>query len=104
MKKRIKDAQDLLKDYKGRDYTFGIDCLGVLGSYVSEFGNSTLLIISSSDWAKTLRKKIVNILNKSGIKILEEVDTATPNTPVEDVSRLADIIKKILEGNYETEN
>ena len=94
MKKRIKDAQDLLKDYKGRDYTFGIDCLGILGSYVKEFGNSTLLIISSSDWAKSLRKKIVNILNKSGIKILEEVDTAAPNTPVEDVSRLADIIKK----------
>ena len=94
MKQRIKDAQDLLKDYKGRDYTFGIDCLGILGSYVREFGNSTLLIISSSDWAKSLRKKIVNILNKSGIKILEEVDTAAPNTPVEDVSRLADIIKK----------
>ena len=94
MKQRIKDAQDLLKDYKGRDYTFGIDCLGILGSYVREFGNSTLFVMSGSDWAKSLRKKIVNILNKSGIKILEEVDTAAPNTPVEDVSRLADIIKK----------
>ena len=94
MKKRIKDAQDLLKDYKGRDYTFGIDCLGILGSYVREFGNSTLFVMSGSDWAKALRKKIVNILNKSGIKILEEVDTAAPNTPVEDVTLLADIIKK----------
>jgi len=94
MKKRIKDAQDLLKDHKGRNYTFGIDCLGILGSYVREFGNSTLLVISGSDWAKTLRKKIINILNKSGIKILEEVDTAAPNTPVEDVTLLADIIKK----------
>jgi hypothetical protein len=73
MKKRIKDAQDLLKNYKGRHYTFGIDCLGILGSYVSEFGSSTLLIISGSSWAKTLRKKIINILNKSGIKILEEI-------------------------------
>ena len=93
MEKRIKDAQNLLKEFKGKDYTFGIDCLDILGNYVSEFGDNILLVISSSRWAKPLRKKILNILDKSSIKILEEVDTAAPNTPIEDVIKLADIIK-----------
>ena len=99
MKEKVKEAQKLLKDYKGKDYTFGIDCLDVLGNYVSEYGDNTLLIISSSNWAKPLRKKILDILNKSGIKILIEVDTAAPNTPVEDVIKLADIIKSAHPGS-----
>jgi len=93
MKEKIREAENLLKDYKGEDYTFGVNCLDVLGYYVSKFGNSTLLIISSSSWAKQLRRKIMGILNKSGIKILAEVDTAAPNTPTEDVVKLANIIK-----------
>jgi len=93
MKEKVREAQKLLKDYKGKDYTFGINCLDVLGNYVSEFGNNTLLIISNSGWAKPLRKKIMDILNKNEIKILAEVDTSAPNTPVGDVIKLANIIK-----------
>lgn len=93
IKEKISNAQKLLKDYKGKDYTFGIDCLDILGNYVSEFGGNTLLIVSGSSWAKPLRKKILNILRRNGIKILAEIDTSAPNTPAGDVIKLADAIK-----------
>lgn len=88
----IDEARKLLKNFKGDNYTFGIGCLKILGDYVNEFGDNTLLIISGSSWAKVLRRRILNILNESGIKILAEVDTAAPNTPDEDVIKLANII------------
>lgn len=93
--REAKIAQELMRNYKGRNYTFGVGCLESVGSYVREFGETTLLIISQRDWAKDLRKKVLTILENYSIEILEEVDTASPNTPTEDVFELANVIKKV---------
>lgn len=92
MKDKVIMAQNLLKDYKGKDYTFGINCLEAVSGYVSEFGKSTLLIISQRNWAESIREKVKDIFRKNNIRIIEEVDTSSPNTPLEDVVELSKII------------
>jgi alcohol dehydrogenase class IV len=95
MESQIQKAENILKKYKGDKYTFGINCLDAVAKYILEFGDNTLLIISQSSWAATLRKKVLDILGKNKIKIKAEVGTSAPNTPLEDVIKLADIIRKI---------
>ena len=92
---QIQKARHLLKEYKGDKYTFGISCLDAVAKYILEFGDNTLLIISQSSWAAPLRKKVLNILEKNEIKIKAEVGTSAPNTPLEDVIKLADVIRKM---------
>ncbi|MGM0368706.1 MAG: iron-containing alcohol dehydrogenase [Actinomycetota bacterium] len=94
MEDNIKKAEKLLKDYKGKNYTFGIDCLDSLGNYVKQFGSNTLLIISESQWAKPLKKRVLDILIQNGIERLDEVDTSKPNTPVEDVLSLSKVVNE----------
>ncbi|MBM3712751.1 MAG: iron-containing alcohol dehydrogenase [Actinobacteria bacterium] len=93
--KLILDATVLLKEYFKQNYTFGLDCLDTVGRYISEFGKSTLLIISKNRWAKPLRSKILEILNKFKIKIVAEAPAARPNAPIEDVASLTEIVKKV---------
>lgn len=95
LEREAKIAQELIRNYKGWNYTFGVGCLESVGSYVRDFGETTLLIISQRDWAKDLRKKVLTILENNDIEILEEVDTASPNTPAEDVFELANVIKRV---------
>ncbi len=94
MEDNIKKAEKLLKDYKGKNYTFGIDCLDSLGNYVKQFGSSTLLIISESQWAKPLKKRVLDILIQNRIERLDDIDTSKPNTPVKDVLSLSKVVNE----------
>jgi len=95
MEDTIKIARKLLKDYKGRNFSFGLGCLPDLAEFVLEYDNNTLLIISQKEWAGPLKEEVRNILGKNGINILMETGTSRENTPKEDVFALADLIKKL---------
>ncbi|MBM3709211.1 MAG: iron-containing alcohol dehydrogenase [Actinobacteria bacterium] len=95
LNKLITDAAGLLEKYFKQNYTFGIDCLDKAGRYVSEFGKSTLLIISKNRWAEPLRTEFLKIFAKYKISITAESSAARPNAPVEDVIALSEIIKKV---------
>lgn len=95
MEDKIKLAEKLLKEYKGKNFSFGLGCLNDLGKFVLEFGNETLLIIPQFDWTKPLRDEIKSILEKNKIKITVETDTSGENTPTKDVFDLADLIKSV---------
>jgi len=95
MKDKIKLANKLLKDYKGKKFSFGLGCLPDLAEFVLEYGSETLLIISQNEWARSLREKVRHIFEKNKINIVAETGTARENTPKEDVFALADLIKSV---------
>src|SRR5450830_1251833 len=95
MEDKIKLAEKLLKEYKGKNFSFGLGCLNDLGRFVLEFWDETLLIIPQYEWAKPLRDEVISILEKNNIKIVAETGTSDENTPTEGVFDLADLIKSV---------
>jgi alcohol dehydrogenase len=91
----IKLANNLLKDYKGRKFSFGLGCLPDLAQFVLEYGSETLLIISQNEWAGSLRQEVKNIFNKNKINVTAKTGTSRENTPKEDVFALADLIRSV---------
>ncbi|MHB1346260.1 MAG: iron-containing alcohol dehydrogenase [Candidatus Humimicrobiaceae bacterium] len=92
----IKTANKLIKDYKGRNFSFGLGCLfSDLADFVLEFGNETLLIISQKEWALPLKNEVRQILDKNNIRIIAQTETSRENTPKEDVFVLADLIRSL---------
>jgi alcohol dehydrogenase len=91
----IKLANNLLKDYKGRKFSFGLGCLPDLAQFVLEYGSETLLIISQNEWAGSLREEVKNIFDKNKINVTAKTGTSRENTPKEDVFALADLIRSV---------
>jgi alcohol dehydrogenase len=93
MEDKINQARNLLKEYKGRKFSFGLGCLPDLAEFVLEYGSETLLIISQNEWAASLRKEVKLIFEKNKIGVAAETGTSKENTPREDVFALADLIR-----------
>jgi len=82
-------AEELLKEFKGDDYAFGGNALQKLGDYSSELGKRVAIISGLTAKKTGLLKKITEELEKSGITVVGVIDGARPNTPKEDVYRIA---------------
>jgi alcohol dehydrogenase len=95
MEDKIKLANTLLKDYKGRKFSFGLGCLPDMAEFVLEYGSETLLIISQNEWAGSLREEVKNIFDKNKINVTAKTGTSRENTPKEDVFALADLIRSV---------
>jgi alcohol dehydrogenase len=89
-----KKAERLIRAYKKESYAFGIGVLDSLGKYISEFGRDTLLVVSKNAWAKKLREDVHKIIKNAGIRVVDEIGSARPNSPVEDVLHAAEVIAK----------
>lgn len=87
-------AKQLLNQFKGEEYYYGINVLDQVGKYAKEFGDSALLITSKSDYLKPYVEQIIkslelNNVNQAGNRI---APNALPNSPQEDVYRLESYI------------
>lgn len=87
-------ARKLLREFKGNNYIFGIDCLEKLGELVSPFGRKSLLITNLGDWNENDLARILDSLKKEKLEVIGPILSARPNAPREDVSRLAEEISK----------
>jgi len=94
MKELKEKAKRLLNEFKGDKYIFGIDCLDRISKLVASFGQSCLLITNLGKWDEAELEHIIACLKKENIKIIGPVDSAKPNAPREDVSRLVEEISK----------
>jgi alcohol dehydrogenase len=90
----IKTAYSLIKGFKGDEYSFGLDCLENIPDHIRDFGDNTFLVISESDWAKPLKKKILSLLKVSKINIIGYMDTCPPNSPSDSVIELARVLEE----------
>ncbi len=84
-------AAALLRDFKGADYAFGLDVLGSVGSFAADFGESALIIANTRALASVVAE-VVGALEKCGVKPSAVVSGSRPNSPKEDVYRLAEEI------------
>lgn len=83
-------ASVLLGEFKGDAYAFGA---GVLddspGKFAAGFGGKALLVGPlKSAWFSPVRERILASLRRAGVTVQEEVQSAGPNAPVEDVHRI----------------
>jgi len=81
-------ARELLTEWKGDSYIFGLGVLNRVGRAAKEFGSSTLLVGSKSKWAQALIETIVGSLQKEEISF-NMVTGARPNCPREDLYRIS---------------
>ncbi|MDA3867499.1 MAG: iron-containing alcohol dehydrogenase [Salinivirgaceae bacterium] len=91
-------AVQLLKGFKGENYTFGLGVLEQLGEQVATLGSKVLVVADGigQEWASPVLQKIEDNLKLNGIIVLGDfVAGAQPNAPREDVVRIAALIGKL---------
>ena len=86
-------AQELIFEFKGDDYIFGLRCLNKVGKIAHILsGENILLITNLHQRAKNKFDRIVTLLKSSGLKIVGHTQSARPNSPKEDVFHMAEAI------------
>lgn len=87
-------ANQLIKKFKGDSYRFGIGQLNIVGDWAAQYGKTTLIIASSSDYIKRTVDQIMVSLIKRDIQIAGSriFPNAAPNAPREDVYRIESYI------------
>lgn len=88
-------AKELLKKFKGEDYAFGDNALNRLEEYSGQLGRRVAIVSGLTAKRTGLLSKIVERLERGGIKIAGIISGARPNTPKEDVYRIAYQLLKI---------
>lgn len=86
-------AKELLKEFKGDKYIFGLNVLDQVGEVASEFGKSAM-VISNDTYLKPVADKVIAALKDNGVQVVGDqiVPEAGPNAPREDVYRLESYI------------
>lgn len=89
-----KQASDLLKKYKGDDYSFGLHVLDQVGVYASGYGKTAMVIANPAPFLKPVVDQVVASLKEHGVAVAGEriVPDAGPNCPREDVYRIESYI------------
>jgi alcohol dehydrogenase len=85
-------AQELIFEFKGDDYIFGLKCLDKAGKIIALTGDDILLITNLHQRGKKIFDRIVLSLKSSGLNIIGHTLSARPNSPKEDVFRMAEAI------------
>jgi alcohol dehydrogenase len=87
-------ARELLREFKGDRYAFGSGVLSAVGIGAALWGKRVVLVrgtfAGSDDWIKILRAGLV----EANIDLVAQIKGARPNTPREDVSRIAEELSR----------
>lgn len=85
----FEQATELLKDFKGEKYAFGEGALERVGCYAAGIGKRVALISGITARKTRILDNVVTFLESNGLDIVVTLDGAYPNSPREDVYRLA---------------
>jgi len=94
MKELKEKAKKLLKEFKGNNYIFGINCLEKIPELVIPYGKKILLVTDLDQYNLMALNEILYHLTKPEIKKIVLASAAQPNAPKEDVARLKKEILK----------
>jgi alcohol dehydrogenase len=87
-------ARALIDEFKGKNYIYGLDCLGRIGELAAPLGKKALLITNLQERDPRSFQIIIKSLADCGMEIRGPLRSAQPNSPKEDVSRIK---KEILQ-------
>lgn len=99
---RKQRAAEYLRNWKGQNYVFGLNCFNRLGEIAASFGRRASLVVDGADedWAKPIHKEAEDSLRAAGVELAGDlIPGARPNAPREDVFRIA---KALGEQNPDT--
>jgi len=85
-------AQELIFEFKGDDYIFGLKCLDKVGKIIALTGDNILLITNLHHRGKDFFDRIVISLKSADLNIVGHSLSSRPNSPKEDVFRMAETI------------
>lgn len=89
-------AAELLNEFKGNSFIYGIDCVNQLPQLCSGYGKKVSLILSSpgKSWSRPYHDAVFSILHEAGFQLAGDIiPGAAPNAPKEDVFRMAGAIR-----------
>jgi len=88
-------AKQLLVEFKGDDYIFGVGCFDKIGPLVASQGDRAVVIAGGigKDWGQAGNERLAASLAGAGVSAGEFVVGAKPNAPREDVIRIAECIR-----------
>ena len=89
MKEYVDRAQKVLKNWKGKSYTFGENVLEATGDYARQHGKKALLVVTElgQAWVEKPLEAVKASLKANRI-VFETAKGAGPNAPREDVYRI----------------
>ncbi len=88
----------MLAAWKKNNYYFGAGVLEKIGELAGRAGKSALLAAGrpgAGQWIQPIIEKVKTSLKNEGVFILDVIDGASPNSPKEDVYRIANQITKL---------
>ena len=90
-------ARQLLGEFKGGDYVFGLGCFGELGRLTAHCGRRVSVVTSGvgKDWGPALHARTLAALDAAGLEPAGElIPGAAPNAPREDVTRIVEALQR----------
>jgi len=92
MADKKQQAAELLRQFKGDNFIFGLGCFDKLGQQAASLGKRVAVVTSGigQDWGKPILDATQATLSSAGVKLTgEPIPDAAPNAPFEDVFRIA---------------
>jgi len=90
-----KRAEKLLREFKGDSYAFGENALKEIGRFADRIGKNVAIVSGRTGRKSGIVDFVTEALSERGFTVLGVLDGARPNTPKEDVYRLAYQILKL---------
>lgn len=88
-------ARRLIQEFKGDNYIHGLNVLSKSGSVVSELGKKAAFINAQFPGSDPYVRTIQDSLKSSGVEVLDVVEGAAPNAPLEDLRRITKEIVRL---------
>jgi alcohol dehydrogenase len=85
-------AKELIDEFKGKDYIYGLGCLERIGELTQTFGKKVLLVTNLRSRSPETFQTVVDSLKSSGLEIEGPSPSARPNSPKEDVDNIREDI------------
>lgn len=91
----FRNARELLKQFKGDRYTYGLNVLSKTGDIVRKSGGKAALVYAVFPGGESLVDTVKDSLENAGVTLIGEIEGAAPNAPREDLARVTDDLKRL---------
>ncbi|UCD29159.1 MAG: iron-containing alcohol dehydrogenase [Planctomycetota bacterium] len=97
MADKKQQAAELLRQFKGDNFIFGLDCFNQLGKQAASFGKRVSLVTvgMEENWAQPIHQATRHALDSAAIELAgDPIPGAAPNSPKDDVFRIAQALSE----------
>ena len=89
----FKKARQLLHNFKGGQYHFGLNILDSVGEVTAQYGKRAVIVRTGFSGSDEYVAKITESLAAARVEVIGEISGVRPNAPLEDLARLSQDLK-----------